>query len=144
MKRRRWQVVFQERRAVTMAEASALQVEISGDGMAAVGLIHILVLEFEDRPKFDAPAEVRSIFAGFYIRDVRDLGLIIDPNQSVYDREEAAEYLRVSPSHIDTLMKTNVLPKSQKGFPMFHRTHLDKVWSTRMAYDETPGIRRAA
>lgn len=137
MKLYRFQVVYQEKRAVTIGEATALGAEVDADGMAAVGNVEIRFLDAAHEE------DVRYIFQRFHIMHVLQRGVVIDRDQSVYDREEAAEYLRVSASHIDTLMKTNVLPKSVKGFPMFHRTHLDAVWKARMQYDE-PSVKRAA
>lgn len=88
---------------------------------------------------------VRRIFGGgFLVLDVLELGVALDPNQCVYDREEAAVFLRCSTSHIDSLVKANVLPKSVKGFPMFHRSHLDRVWKERMQYEEPKAMGRAA
>jgi hypothetical protein len=73
------------------------------------------------------PDEVKDIFArpGVEVRNVTDLGGVIDWNSQVFNREEAGVYIRATEKKIDHLMGEGKLPKARDGRPLFTRRQLD-------------------
>jgi hypothetical protein len=51
----------------------------------------------------------------------------------VFTKEEAAVYLRVTPSTLDQFAARGELPRSKSGFPRYSRATLDRLLTARMS-----------
>ena|ERR1041385_8830231 len=66
--------------------------------------------------------------AGVTVKAIRELRVVIDPNQNYFRVEEAAEYLRIGASTFyETYLETGILPKAMEGKPVYSRRQLDAV-----------------
>jgi hypothetical protein len=58
---------------------------------------------------------------------------VVDWSQPVFTKEEAAAYLRVTPSTLDQFAARGELPRSKSGFPRYSRATLDRLLTARMS-----------
>jgi hypothetical protein len=124
---REFLVAYQEVKSLTVAEAAAVGAPVkNGDAKAPFGA---LIFEMVQAPGNRGEAEqfVRNIFAQRHIHELKQLRIVLAPNQNVFNKEEAAEYLRCSVDQIDTYAAKGMLPKARDGYPKYTRRMLDKV-----------------
>lgn len=119
---KRFQVLFCEQRSLTIGEAtSGAAVKVKNGDAVMLGEPTVRWVEAEKE------SEVRKMFARYHIEHVKEVGIVLDPNQNVFNLEEAAYYLRCSTDQISKYMATGKLPKAREGYPKFLRRWLDKL-----------------
>jgi len=82
----------------------------------------------------ETPEEAQAIVegAGLIVVKVTHLWPLLDWHARTYNREEAAVFLRCTPSKIDELMAKGELPKARQGRPIFTREMLERAIEKRM------------
>ncbi|MEW6304391.1 MAG: helix-turn-helix domain-containing protein [Verrucomicrobiota bacterium] len=87
-----------------------------------------IVMQAETAPE----AAARLPSDQFEVLNVGPGRAVIDWTQPVFNKSEAAAYLRCSESQVDLFMAQGVLPKAKNGWPRFRRAELEAVIEKRM------------
>lgn len=145
MRNREFQIAYREVRELTLGEAAA-----AGGKAAAVGPVGpTIVAKVLAEDERDAVQN----FPGMHIVRCVEVGLVLEAHQLVFDREEFAQLLRVTPSKIDAWVQGGFLPEAARNangkavcYPKFTRGMAEKLIERLMKYPEVPRVlpRKAA
>jgi hypothetical protein len=69
--------------------------------------------------------EARDVFGRFSILQVKQVRVLLQPDQQAFNTEEAAEYCRCGVDTIGKWMRKGKLPQAREGVPRFSKAMLD-------------------
>jgi hypothetical protein len=112
--------------------ASAVAESVQWPAPPKCGELHVLKFEVND-PLTTVEKRAREMLGpDVEIVSLTRLRVALQPNQRLFNRDEAGEYLRHAPNKIDELMAQGALPKARDGRPLFTREMLEDVVCKRM------------